>query len=151
MNASAGGGTATALNSRRRSKGQSFAILLACLGFHCLFTNVNPSYLRQFQPLYSDSEAEKYTVSEANTNTIQLPALYKTYGTIGANTTLEICTLNLISRLQALGMPYWDMRMIYSRSDGHVSSQTNNADCLHFCHGPLDVMGWLFHQLLSSL
>jgi hypothetical protein len=59
--------------------------------------------------------------------------------------------LYLISRLQALGMPYLDMRMLYSRSDGHVSSQTNNADCLHFCHGPLDVMGWLFHQLLSSL
>ncbi|KAL7507617.1 hypothetical protein ACHAXN_004768 [Cyclotella atomus] len=59
--------------------------------------------------------------------------------------------LYLTSRLQALGMPYLDMRMLYSRSDGHVSSQTNNADCLHFCHGPLDVMGWLFHQLLSSL
>jgi hypothetical protein len=53
MNASAGGGTARALNSRRLPKGlQSFAILLACLGFYCLFTNVN--LLRLY------SEGKKY-------------------------------------------------------------------------------------------
>ncbi|KAL3772989.1 hypothetical protein ACHAWO_004128 [Cyclotella atomus] len=61
--------------------------------------------------------------------------------------------LYLISRLQRVGMPYLDLRMLYSRSDGHISSQLNDGghDCLHLCHGPLDVMGRLFHQLLSSL
>ena len=61
--------------------------------------------------------------------------------------------LFLISRLQRVGIPYLDLRMLYSRSDGHISSQTNDGghDCLHLCHGPLDVIGRLFHQLLISL
>ncbi|KAL7503946.1 hypothetical protein ACHAXN_001665 [Cyclotella atomus] len=59
--------------------------------------------------------------------------------------------LYMISRLQTLGMPYLDLRMLYSRSDGHKSSQTDNFDCLHFCHGPLDVIGRVFHQFLSNL
>ena len=84
------------------------------------------------------------------------------------NATMAACTLKdrrynwgqfykrdlfLISRLQRVGIPYLDLRMLYSRSDGHVSSQTNDGghDCLHLCHGPLDVIGRLFHQLLISL
>jgi hypothetical protein len=44
------GGTARALNSRRRSQGlQAFAVLLACLGFYSLVTNVNPGRLQHFQ------------------------------------------------------------------------------------------------------
>ena len=58
--------------------------------------------------------------------------------------------LELISRLQINGIPYLDMRMLYSRSDAHVDSQIDNSvDCFHFCSpGPLDVVGRLFHQLL---
>ena len=58
--------------------------------------------------------------------------------------------LLLISRLQSIRMPYLDVRMLYSRSDAHMSSQTNGQrDCLHLCSpGPLDVVGRLFHQFL---
>lgn len=60
--------------------------------------------------------------------------------------------LILLSRLQKIGMPYLDMRMLYSRSDAHVSSQLDSwaqIDCLHTCiPGPLDVMARLFDQLL---
>ena len=54
-----------------------------------------------------------------------------------------------------------DMRMLYSRTDAHPGSPTLNnnqnvsekpPDCLHyFAHGPLDVIGPLFQQLLLAL
>jgi len=59
--------------------------------------------------------------------------------------------LMLISRLQAIGMPYMDLRMLYSRTDAHINKQTGarEPDCLHVCvPGPLDVMGSLFQKLL---
>jgi len=59
--------------------------------------------------------------------------------------------LMLISRLQAIGMPYMDLRMLYSRTDSHINGQTGakQPDCLHVCvPGPLDVMGRLFQKLL---
>lgn len=70
--------------------------------------------------------------------------------------------LMLISRLREVGMHYLDMRMLYSRSDAHVSSRRDESrdgvdeigyvDCLHMCSpGPLDVIGRLFHQLLVRL
>lgn len=66
--------------------------------------------------------------------------------------------LMLLSRLQKIGMPYLDMRMLYSRSDAHISSQSGRhimrgvIDCLHIClPGPLDVVGQLFHQLLLDI
>ena len=63
--------------------------------------------------------------------------------------------LYLLSRLQELGMPYLDLRMLYSRSDGHVASQSvefdNYGDCRHFCVGPLDVFATLFQRLLIDL
>ena len=63
--------------------------------------------------------------------------------------------LMLLSRLQMVGIPSLDMRMLYSQSDAHISSQSGRhimrgvIDCLHIClPGPLDVVGQLFHQLL---
>ena len=54
-----------------------------------------------------------------------------------------------------------DMRMLYSRTDAHPGSPTLNnnqnvsekpPDCLHyFAHGPLDVIGPLFQQLLEDI
>ncbi|KAL7465183.1 hypothetical protein ACHAXS_005526 [Conticribra weissflogii] len=61
--------------------------------------------------------------------------------------------LFLISRLQQVGIPYLDMRMLYSRTDAHVSSRGNKkyGDCLHLCApGPLDVVARLFHQFLVN-
>ncbi|KAL7467269.1 hypothetical protein ACHAXS_007519 [Conticribra weissflogii] len=61
--------------------------------------------------------------------------------------------LFLISRLQQVGIPYLDMRMLYSRTDAHVSSRGNKAyrDCLHLCSpGPLDIVAQLFHQFLLN-
>ena len=61
----------------------------------------------------------------------------------------------LIERLQNLGIPYLDMRMLYSRSDAHPSSKPAGKkfrDCLHTCSpGPLDIIGRLFHQLLITI
>ncbi|ACI64742.1 predicted protein [Thalassiosira pseudonana CCMP1335] len=61
--------------------------------------------------------------------------------------------LLLLSRLQKIGMPYLDMRMLYSRSDAHVNSlDDRKKDCLHLCApGPLDVVGRLFHNLLIEI
>ena len=66
--------------------------------------------------------------------------------------------LLLLSKLQEMNMPYMDVRMLYSRSDAHISSQTGRPlmkgviDCLHMCMpGPLDVAGRLFHRLLMDI
>lgn len=66
--------------------------------------------------------------------------------------------LMLLNRLAKIGIPSLDMRMLYSRSDAHISSQSGRQlmrgtiDCLHMClPGPLDVVGRLFHQLLVDL
>ena len=68
--------------------------------------------------------------------------------------------LYVLSLLQARGIPYLDMRMLYSRSDAHVSSSGQQVqvgmqmrvDCLHLCApGPLDVIGPLFHKLLLDI
>ena len=54
--------------------------------------------------------------------------------------------LETISKLQHLGIPFIDMRMLYSRSDAHPS-----GDCLHTCApGPLDLFAVLFQKLLES-
>jgi len=61
--------------------------------------------------------------------------------------------LLLLDRLNRAEIPYLDMRMLYSRSDAHISSKKDSRprDCLHLCSpGPLDVIGRLFHQLLLS-
>lgn len=56
--------------------------------------------------------------------------------------------LMLIHRLQKVGVPYLDMRMLYSRSDSHIG----NGDCIHMCSpGPLDVIGLLFQQFLIDM
>ena len=61
----------------------------------------------------------------------------------------------LIERLQNLGIPFLDMRMMYSRSDSHISSKQAGkgfGDCMHMCSpGPLDIIGRLFHQLLITI
>ena len=70
--------------------------------------------------------------------------------------------LYLLWRLQqSKGMRYFDMRMLYSRSDAHISSQGQSftnvwgdkiTDCLHMClPGPLDVFVALFQQLLETI
>ena len=62
--------------------------------------------------------------------------------------------LYLLSRLQELNMPYLDLRMLYSRSDGHIASQfaeSSGGDCRHFCNGPMDVLASLFQKLLMDL
>lgn len=61
--------------------------------------------------------------------------------------------LMLLHRLQKFNIPYLDMRMLYSRSDSHIDSQSSiRRDCLHICApGPLDVIGRLFRQLLLEL
>jgi hypothetical protein len=65
----------------------------------------------------------------------------------------------VIRRLQELGIPFLDMRMLYSRSDAHPSSQwtvqqcrrSKYCDCLHFCSpGPLDLFAILFLHLLQN-
>jgi hypothetical protein len=65
----------------------------------------------------------------------------------------------VIRRLQGLEIPFLDMRMLYSRTDAHRSSQANvkhcrrasNCDCLHFCSpGPLDMFAILLLQLLRN-
>ena len=54
--------------------------------------------------------------------------------------------LETISKLQHLGIPFIDMRMLYSRSDAH-----SLGDCLHACApGPLDLFAVLFQKLLES-
>ena len=61
--------------------------------------------------------------------------------------------LLLLDRLNRANIPYIDMRMLYSRSDAHISSMKGSqpGDCLHLCSpGPLDIIGRLFHQLLLS-
>ena len=65
--------------------------------------------------------------------------------------------LLLLDRLNRANIPYMDMRMLYSRSDAHVSSIRESRygewriDCLHLCSpGPLDVVGRLFHHLLTG-
>ncbi|EJK69465.1 hypothetical protein THAOC_09276 [Thalassiosira oceanica] len=83
---------------------------------------------------------------------------------VAANTTEHIGMYNydkfyhrdllLLDRLNRAKIPYLDMRMLYSRSDAHVSSMRGSriqGDCLHLCSpGPLDVIGRLFHQLLLT-
>lgn len=63
--------------------------------------------------------------------------------------------LLLISRLQELGVPYLDMRMLYSRSDAKVSSHLDSnrqTDCQHMCiPGPLEVIARLFDEVLLQL
>ena len=63
--------------------------------------------------------------------------------------------LYLLSRLQELELPYLDVRMLYSRSDGHPASRTaefdSSGDCRHFCNGPMDVVAALFQKLLVDL
>jgi len=55
----------------------------------------------------------------------------------------------VITRLQSILMPFFDMRMLYSRSDAHPRIR---GDCLHVCSpGPLDVIGRLFHQFLLDI
>jgi hypothetical protein len=59
----------------------------------------------------------------------------------------------VICHLQELGIPYLDMRMLFSRSDAHPTSKlaTRLQDCLHFCSpGPLDMFAILFLRLLQS-
>mmetsp|Transcript_15629 Transcript_15629/g.35041 ORF Transcript_15629/g.35041 Transcript_15629/m.35041 type:complete len:392 (+) Transcript_15629:170-1345(+) len=62
--------------------------------------------------------------------------------------------LLLLDRLNRAKIPYLDMRMLYSRSDAHVSVFPGGpvrGDCIHWCSpGPLDVIGRLFHQLLNE-
>ena len=58
----------------------------------------------------------------------------------------------VICHLQELGIPFLDMRMLFSRSDAHPSSKrrTRLMDCLHFCSpGPLDMFAILFLRLLQ--
>lgn len=51
-----------------------------------------------------------------------------------------------LSRLQEVGMPVIDLRMLYVRSDSHAFPP---LDCLHFAFpGPLDVIPTLFQDLL---
>jgi len=63
--------------------------------------------------------------------------------------------LMLLSKLQERGLPYLDMRPLYSRSDGHVSSNlapNRQTDCLHMCiPGPLDIIARLFDRFLREL
>jgi hypothetical protein len=59
----------------------------------------------------------------------------------------------VICHLQALGIPFLDMRMLFSRSDAHPSSKRPRRpkDCLHFCSpGPLDIFAILFLRLLQN-
>jgi hypothetical protein len=59
----------------------------------------------------------------------------------------------VIGNLQEFGIPYLDMRMLYSRSDAHPSSKRRNLpiDCLHLCSpGPLDMFAILFLHLLKN-
>ena len=61
--------------------------------------------------------------------------------------------LLLLDRLNSAKIPYLDIRMLYSRSDAHVSSMKGRkpGDCIHLCSpGPLGVIGRLFHQLLLN-
>lgn len=58
-----------------------------------------------------------------------------------------------IQHFQKLRIPLLDLRMLYSRTDAHVSSQGRRpgGDCLHFCvPGPLEVGNVLFQNLLAS-
>ncbi|KAL7532433.1 hypothetical protein ACHAWF_004136 [Thalassiosira exigua] len=63
--------------------------------------------------------------------------------------------LMLLSKLQERGVPYLDVRPLYSRSDGHVSSNLppgGQIDCLHMCiPGLLDIISRLFDRLLREL
>lgn len=68
----------------------------------------------------------------------------------------------LVSKLDKIGIPFLDLRMLYSRMDGHRSSQNyeddavsktynEGDDCLHWCNpGPLDIMARLFQKLLMN-
>jgi len=58
-----------------------------------------------------------------------------------------------IRECETRGLNYMDMRMLYSRVDGHPSSRRAGADCAHFCaFGPLDdVVGPLFQKLLQDI
>jgi hypothetical protein len=58
-----------------------------------------------------------------------------------------------IQHFQKLRIPLLDLRMLYSRSDAHVSSQGRpGKDCLHFCvPGPLEVGNVLFQNLLATM
>ena len=64
--------------------------------------------------------------------------------------------LYALARLQQLPWPVMDLRMLYARTDSHVSSrfgpgrQKKKKDCLHLCTpGPLDVAADLFQELLA--
>lgn len=68
----------------------------------------------------------------------------------------------LITRLEEIKMPYLDLRMLYSRMDGHISSRgkmvkyfgrkEEYVDCLHMCTpGPLDVVARLFYRFLLEV
>jgi hypothetical protein len=60
--------------------------------------------------------------------------------------------LYAMSVLPHHGIHIIDMRMLYFRSDAHVSSKHGGGDCLHMCvPGPLDVIAPLFLQLLNGL
>mmetsp|Transcript_59213 Transcript_59213/g.63893 ORF Transcript_59213/g.63893 Transcript_59213/m.63893 type:complete len:362 (-) Transcript_59213:1405-2490(-) len=65
----------------------------------------------------------------------------------------------LTTQLEEIKMPFLDLRMLYSRTDGHISSRgklvkywgrkEEYTDCLHLCTpGPLDVVSRLFHNFL---
>ena len=68
----------------------------------------------------------------------------------------------LVTRLKEIKMPFLDLRMLYSRTDGHISSRgklvkywgrtEEYTDCLHMCTpGPLDVVARLFHNFLLEV
>jgi len=60
--------------------------------------------------------------------------------------------LYALARLKKLQWPAMDLRMLYARTDSHVSSRFwpgEKMDCLHLCTpGPLDVAADLFQELL---
>jgi hypothetical protein len=56
-----------------------------------------------------------------------------------------------IKFLEKSGLPYLDLRPLYMRSDAHISSQTDDYDCLHYCSpGPLDIVPSLLQALMQN-
>jgi hypothetical protein len=54
----------------------------------------------------------------------------------------------MIPILQHHGIPFLDLRMLYSRSDAHMMS---TGDCMHFCSpGPLDIFPVVLHRLMKN-
>lgn len=71
--------------------------------------------------------------------------------------------LYAISEMQQAGIPFVDMRMLYSRTDAHIDSLATvkdgkpwlekdpKRDCLHYCgKGPLEVFPLLLLRLLKN-